>query len=126
MTQFRNRNIKSRLDLFRRNHFNRIGQTTESKISSKNQTSLDLNYQELLLDDRWKKKRQEIINRDNGSCFICKSSLELHVHHRQYHFYTSSNRFRLPWDYEQHLLITLCKKCHTRGHNLYQVPIIYF
>jgi hypothetical protein len=125
MTQFRSRHIKSRFDLFRRNHLNIIGQTGESKILSQNETTLDIDYQELLLDDRWKKKRQEIINRDNGSCFICKSNLELHVHHRQYHFYTSSNRFRLPWDYEQHLLITLCKKCHTKGHQLYQVPIIY-
>jgi hypothetical protein len=126
MTQFRNRNIKTRFNFFKINRLNKIGTTAESKVLSKNEESFELDYKELLLDERWKKKRLEIINRDHGSCFICKSNLELHVHHRQYHFYTSANRFRLPWEYEQHLLITLCKKCHTKGHHLYQVPIIYF
>jgi hypothetical protein len=48
----------------------------------------------------------------------------LQVHHRQYHFIVSQQKFRLPWEYPNHLLITLCESCHNRGHNKYKVPTI--
>jgi hypothetical protein len=81
-------------------------------------------YGGLLFHPKWKEKRKEILAKDHHLCVICKSDKELQVHHRQYHFIVSQNQFRFPWDYADHLLITLCESCHSRGHNKYKVPTI--
>jgi hypothetical protein len=81
-------------------------------------------YGALLFDSRWKEKREEILKRDANQCVLCKSNLNVQVHHRQYHFIIRDNQFKPPWDYEDHLLITLCESCHKRGHNKYKVPTI--
>lgn len=80
-------------------------------------------YGALLFTSEWKNKRNQILNRD-GQCVICFSSENLQVHHRQYHFIVRENKFRLPWDYDDYLLITLCESCHRRGHSKYKVPTI--
>lgn len=82
-------------------------------------------YGSLLFDDRWKKRRIEILNRDNNSCRICGNQSKLQVHHRQYHFIRSIKQFKPPWDYTSDLLITLCESCHSRGHSKFKVPNIY-
>lgn len=81
-------------------------------------------YGAVLLHPKWKSKRKEILLRDTHRCAHCKSSKNLQVHHRQYHFVVSQQQFRLPWDYPDHLLITLCESCHNSGHNKYKVPTI--
>ncbi|HEY4196473.1 MAG TPA: hypothetical protein VGM63_13110 [Mucilaginibacter sp.] len=81
-------------------------------------------YGNLLFDPRWKAKRNEIMTRDKGSCVICQSTEELQVHHRQYQFVKVAKGFKVPWDYPDHLLITLCKNCHQRGHAKFKVPIL--
>lgn len=80
-------------------------------------------YGGLLFREEWKNKRDEIIKRD-GCCKICNSITDLQVHHRQYHFLLKEKKFKLPWEYPNNLLITLCENCHRRGHNKYKVPII--
>jgi hypothetical protein len=82
-------------------------------------------YGALLFHPNWKSKRKEILSRDMHRCVHCKSEKDLQVHHRQYQFIVRENRFRLPWDYPHHLLITLCEPCHNRGHNKYKVPTIH-
>ena len=81
-------------------------------------------YGSLLFDPRWRKKRSEIIKRDSNSCVVCKVNGNLQVHHRQYHFVVRDNQFKLPCEYEDRLLITLCELCHKRGHSKYKVPTI--
>lgn len=81
-------------------------------------------YGNLLFDPRWKAKRTEVLLRDNHCCVICNSADQLQVHHRQYQFIKKENAFKMPWAYSDHLLITLCKSCHQRGHNKFKVPII--
>lgn len=81
-------------------------------------------YGNLLFDPRWKAKRTEIMTRDNGCCVICKETEELQVHHRQYQFVKAAKAFKMPWDYPNDLLITLCRSCHQRGHSKYKVPTI--
>jgi hypothetical protein len=81
-------------------------------------------YGALLFHPRWKIKRNEILARDMHRCFHCKGDKGLQVHHRQYHFIASQQKYRLPWEYPNHLLITLCESCHNRGHNKYKVPTI--
>jgi 5-methylcytosine-specific restriction endonuclease McrA len=81
-------------------------------------------YGKKLNDIRWKSKCIEIKKRDKGKCKICGSTKYLNVHHRQYHFVTSLNQFKNPWDYPQDILVTLCNDCHLIGHKLYKIPII--
>jgi 5-methylcytosine-specific restriction endonuclease McrA len=81
-------------------------------------------YGGLLFDPRWKAKRAEILQRDNDCCIICRDSVDLQVHHRQYHYVEQANAFRMPWDYPDQLLITLCKSCHNRGHAKFKVPTL--
>ena len=76
------------------------------------------NYYELLKDDRWLDKREEILQRDNYKCISCKNKGEeeeystmqlgeyLHVHHLIY------KKGAAPWEYENDDLITLCDDCH--------------
>jgi hypothetical protein len=80
-------------------------------------------YGALLFTIDWKTKRNEILTRDK-KCIICFSTENLQIHHRQYHFLVRENKFRLPWEYEDYLLITLCESCHRRGHSKYKVPTI--
>lgn len=81
-------------------------------------------YGALLFRSEWKIKREEILKRDSNNCVICKSAYSLQIHHRQYHFVVGKNQFKLPWEYSDNLLITLCESCHRRGHSKYKVPII--
>jgi len=81
-------------------------------------------YGASLLDERWKRKRKEILVRDNHRCVNCMSREKLQVHHRQYHFQIKLRKFKEPWDYPLSLMITLCESCHRRGHQLYKVPSI--
>jgi len=81
-------------------------------------------YGRLLFDPRWQSKRNKILTRDQGCCIICKGTDELQVHHRQYQYVKAVKGFKVPWDYADHLLITLCKTCHQRGHAKFKVPIL--
>lgn len=81
-------------------------------------------YGSLLFDKRWRAKREEILIRDKYACVNCKRNLKLQVHHRQYHFVLNTNQFKLPWDYPNRLLISLCEKCHQKGHSKFKVPTI--
>ena len=81
-------------------------------------------YGALLFRPEWKAKREEILERDSRCCIVCKAVNSLQVHHRQYHFIVRQNQFKLPWDYPDHLLITICEPCHKNGHNKFKVPTI--
>lgn len=81
-------------------------------------------YGALLLHPKWKNKRKEILIRDGHQCVHCRETNNLQVHHRQYHFLVSQQQFRLPWDYPDHLLITLCSSCNRQGHSKYKVLTI--
>lgn len=64
-------------------------------------------YQKLLQDPRWQKKRLDIFQRDNFACRLCRSKDKtLHCHHQYY------ERGLLPWEYPDITLITLCCDCH--------------
>ena len=91
---------------------------------SENDTPAHGSYGALLFHPLWRSKREEILKRDLHKCVICKNQKELQVHHRQYHFVVKENRFKMPWDYNDGLLISLCESCHKRGHSKFKVPII--
>lgn len=80
------------------------------------------NYEILLKNPRWRLKRREILNRDGNKCRHCGSSESLQIHHKQYHSCIKTSKKILPWNYSNHLLITLCDRCHRVGHQLYTIP----
>lgn len=64
-------------------------------------------YSEKLKDPRWQKKRLGILERDGWTCQRCfDSESPLAVHHLRYVPGWE------PWDYPEHLLLTLCENCH--------------
>lgn len=81
-------------------------------------------YGALLFHPNWKARRREILQRDMHRCVHCHSDGDLQVHHRQYHFLAGEQKYRLPWDYPDRLLITLCETCHSKGHSKFKVPTI--
>ncbi len=83
-------------------------------------------YGALLLDPNWKRRRLDILRRDSYQCVNCNSVDKLQVHHRQYHFSKGENKFRLPWEYPSHLMVTLCEKCHSKGHYTFKIPTKYY
>ena len=87
---------------------------------------IKVRYGEKLFDNRWIAKKKQILLRDNHRCVICgKNEGKLHVHHKQYHFIKRLQIHTDPWDYEDHLLMTLCESCHSRGHYRFKVPVKY-
>jgi len=70
-------------------------------------------YTEKLKSPKWQKKRLEILQRDNFSCFNCgDTERTLHVHHESY------TKGKEPWDYPDEYFRTLCDICHEHTHLL--------
>jgi 5-methylcytosine-specific restriction endonuclease McrA len=81
-------------------------------------------YSDLLKTPQWLRKRKLILMRDNNQCINCNTHKNLQVHHKQYQYNSTIGDFVAPWDYDNKYLITLCRKCHGLGHDLYKVPVI--
>lgn len=70
-----------------------------------------MSYSQYLKHPLWQKKRLEIFQRDNFMCQWChETEMTLHVHH---FIYESG---KLPWEYNNLVLITLCDDCHSVAH----------
>lgn len=79
-------------------------------------------YRALLKRPEWFRKRYLILRRDGEKCINCGSKSQLNVHHKQYHA-EKSGKLIEPWNYKLKYLVTLCRACHMRGHQKYQVRI---
>lgn len=67
---------------------------------------------EKYLDPRWQEKKGVILRRDKFTCLSCEDKNKtLHVHHV---FYVKG---RMPWDYPDWSLSTLCKDCHKEAED---------
>lgn len=71
---------------------------------------MNKNYKEQLADNRWLRKKTEILIRDNYTCQKCGATSYLNVHHINY------EKGKLAWEYPDDNLITLCRDCHERTH----------
>jgi hypothetical protein len=61
---------------------------------------------------KWLIKKDKILARDNYKCQICDSGKYLKVHHTYY------DDKKPVWDYPDKSLITLCRICHKRAHDI--------
>lgn len=68
----------------------------------------DIQRERLYEDPRWRKKRSEILERDNHKCQICGCNAQ-DVHHIKY-----NNSYNEPWNIENDYLVSLCKECHSK------------
>jgi len=70
-----------------------------------------LSYEEQYQHPFWRRKSNEILERDDYTCRCCKSKvINLQAHHLYY------IKDRHIWDYENEALVTLCKNCHEQIH----------
>lgn len=66
-----------------------------------------MTYTEYLKSEHWKKTREYVLEYWGGRCALCYSSIDVHVHHRNY----------LRLGHERITdLIPLCEKCHQTHH----------
>jgi hypothetical protein len=64
-------------------------------------------YSEKLTHPKWQRKRLEILNRDGFKCVLCgNEEMQLQIHHKEY------KKGNQPWEYQNSVLVTLCKCCH--------------
>jgi len=77
----------------------------------KNATN-NIKYKDQLKDKRWKKLANKIRKRDKYTCQTCGSHKKLQVHHKHY------IAGKMAWEYNDSDLITLCKNCHKKIHNI--------
>ena len=70
-------------------------------------------YEELLEDPKWTKKRNHIMGRDNYLCQITFDNKEpICVHHKRY------IEGKKPWEYEDEDLITISQEVHGQIHKV--------
>ena len=85
-------------------------------------------YNEVLKDERWKKRRNFIIYyRANNICQYCKRKFEKHelaIHHKYYVIYPNGD-VPYPWNYPDSALMCLCHECHNKIHNEKPIPVYY-
>ena len=68
-------------------------------------------YEDYINSNAWKRKREEILNRDKHTCQICgKKYGTMNVHHIAYEDHIEETR-----EYD---IITLCPNCHKLVHNI--------
>jgi len=69
-------------------------------------------YYKALQDPKWQKRRLKVFERDSWKCRKCGSKKRmLVVHHLKY-------TKKYPRNEPMEHLITWCKKCHDRKHNM--------
>lgn len=73
-------------------------------------------YSDLLRDPRWQKARLKKLEAAEWRCEACMDGgSTLHVHHKRY------IKGRMPWEYEQALLVVLCESCHEAQHDMQEI-----
>ena len=87
-----------------------IRETVDSKLSLHQPYVDEIPYHRGYSDQRWYRRRDQIVRRDGYLCRRCESAERLHVHHL---FYIDDHK---PWEYEQDALITYCQTCHDEAH----------
>ena len=76
-----------------------------------------MTYAEKLRDPRWRATSLRIRRRDGWKCIKCGTTRRrLDVHHTRY------LPKRDPWDYPDHMMVTLCRPCHEDQHTETPAP----
>jgi len=65
-----------------------------------------MSYTDDLQDERWYRRRREVVERGGNRCANCGRTDHLEVHHEAY------IPGRRAWEYGDDLLVCLCDECH--------------
>jgi len=77
-----------------------------------------ISYSVLLNSFEWQCKRFKILYRDKFKCVdCCELSESLHVHHLYY------LKDAMPWEIEDKALVSLCRNCHSKRHELGNIHV---
>jgi hypothetical protein len=77
-----------------------------------------MSYKEDLEHPKWQKKRLQILERDGWRCVACGANdIQLHAHHTVY------TKGAKPWEYDDDILVTLCKHCHHNAHWIDRIEV---
>ena len=74
-----------------------------------------MKYKDQLKTSAWLRRKFDILQRDNYVCSNClKDNFEsqLEVHHLCY------IKGKKVWQYQDYMLVTLCRECHQKEHDL--------
>jgi 5-methylcytosine-specific restriction endonuclease McrA len=70
-----------------------------------------MSYRDDLEHPKWQQKRLRIFERDGWRCVACGADdIQLHAHHTAY------TKGAKPWEYDDDIIVTLCKNCHHNAH----------
>jgi 5-methylcytosine-specific restriction endonuclease McrA len=88
-----------------------IKKTKPKPRHNKKRQSIQISFKDQYNTFQWKRKRDQILMRDNRTCQKCGSFLYLEVHHLKY------PKNKPIWDIDNKYLITLCSECHDKIPN---------
>ena len=71
-----------------------------------------MSYKQQLLDSRWKKRREQVLEHKGRKCEICGATKNLHIHHKRYLY------GKYAWEYKMKDLMVLCGGCHEKMHGI--------
>jgi 5-methylcytosine-specific restriction endonuclease McrA len=77
-----------------------------------------MDYKTQLTTSAWLRVKYEVMKRDNFVCSECmcdNSERQLEVHHVAYY------PNRMAWEYPDYLLVTLCRDCHQKEHDRFNI-----
>lgn len=94
-----------------------VKKRNRKKKNKRDKSKFGKNYKQFLKTEYWYNVRELVLNRDNNKCTKCSSDYNLQVHHTTYKNHMNEL---------EHLedLITLCRPCHEKEHNINQPKII--
>lgn len=85
------------------NLFNRFLKENNVKIAKSRQRL----YDKYIISSKWRNKREELFKIRGKICELCKSTSNIHVHHKTYKNLFNENMEDLQ---------VLCKCCHSKVH----------
>lgn len=88
---------------------------------------LGVKYDEVLKDERWKKRRNNILYKRHYVCECCRrrfKNRDLAIHHKYYVKYPN-NDVPYPWNYPDSALMCICHDCHKKIHDEKPIPVYY-
>lgn len=69
-------------------------------------------YRQQLLDERWKKKREQVLEHKGRKCEMCGTTQNLQIHHKRY------IKGKYAWEYKMKDYLVLCANCHEKTHGI--------
>lgn len=91
---------------------------------SDNDFNKNSEYNVLLKTMEWKRRREDVFIARGRKCMYCGNRDNLDIHHKYYLKYPDGE-FIKPWEYNMDCYMVLCRDCHNKVHEKYQIKSYY-